>query len=86
VKLEESMALFAESGHPGCPICLTFESDHHWCTLSLVATLPARDLFPSAKQWADRVVEVRDCAGCGRSVARVVAPRSTWPQATGRAS
>jgi hypothetical protein len=76
------MTLLGGLPQAGCPACIVFESDEQWCGLALVAAFPARDLFRFAKEWAGRIVEVRECARCGRHVARVVAPRSEGPETT----
>src|SRR5271170_3826107 len=64
------MTSFREEGHPGCPACKTVEVGEVWRALELVATMNGSDLFPSSAAWAERVIEVRECPQCGRSIAR----------------
>jgi hypothetical protein len=62
---------------PSCPGCATFYSEEQWRALTLVRSMNARDLVPLVTtSWSGRVIEVRECSRCGRSIARFVPPRA----------
>jgi hypothetical protein len=61
---------------PSCRACARFDSDDQWRTLELVRSMGAGDLVPAiTTRWTDRVVEVRKCPRCRRSIARLVTPQ-----------
>jgi hypothetical protein len=62
-------------GEP-CPGCATSAADERWPALPLLRTMNAVDVAPFiSTPWGGRVIEVRQCAWCGRGIARLVPPR-----------
>jgi hypothetical protein len=54
-----------------CAGCRSGYSRGEWLALSIVDTLTSRELSHYVIAWEDaRVIEVRACATCGRSMAR----------------
>jgi hypothetical protein len=54
-----------------CGGCRSGYSQGEWLALSIVDTLTSRELLHCVIAWeAARVIEVRACATCGRSMAR----------------
>jgi RNA polymerase subunit RPABC4/transcription elongation factor Spt4 len=59
------------SGDIVCAGCRSAYSRGEWLGLSIVDTLTSRELRPYVLAWEEvRVIEVRACATCGRSMAR----------------
>lgn len=74
------MTTFREDGHPGCSECTALESSGNLHALRLVSTLRGADLFPQSASWRGRLIEVRECARCGRNVARAIPLTTPRPQ------
>jgi hypothetical protein len=55
-----------------CGACATFESDEQWRALPLVRVMRAEDVMQFVTHWRAKVIEIRRCRRCGRSVARAV--------------
>jgi hypothetical protein len=54
-----------------CGGCGHAYSSRTWATLAVVRTLTSRELHAYVSAWEEaRVIEVRACAHCGRSLAR----------------
>lgn len=61
----------SDSGEVVCAGCRCAYSPPAWRALSIVSTLTSRELHAYVVAWEDsRVIEVRACAKCGRSMAR----------------
>jgi hypothetical protein len=60
-----------------CRACATFDTDEEWRSLPLVRSMESVDLVPHiTTHWTGRANEVRRCVQCGRSIARLVPPRT----------
>jgi len=59
-----------------CASCKNVRVDDTWQSLPLVRSMRGSDLgFITGPRWANRVIEVRRCATCGREHARLL-PRT----------
>ena len=62
-----------EPDHISCGRCRRAYSRVAWASLPKVCTLTADDVQRHVIDWHDeRIIEVRACAACGRSMARMV--------------
>jgi hypothetical protein len=56
-----------------CAGCRSAYSRPAWLALSIVSTLTRSELKPYVLAWEDsRVIEVRACSKCGRTMARAI--------------
>jgi hypothetical protein len=68
-----TLNLAPESEHISCGRCRRAYSRAAWASLPKVCTLTADDVQRHVIDWhEERIIEVRACAACGRSMARMV--------------